>query len=357
MRNAVQRAAGSEETDGVHMTRLPSPALFTGVGIALLTLSTPAHASLVLTPAGVADGFTLTTFVSGYFAQYGPLAQGIAPNGNVITGSLIGTGIGGSVGPTIMVFKDVDGQTLSNALFSPSYACTTGNCNFAMTTAGGKVYGAQAQGGIYEQFNNDGTFSPIPNLAAAGLRDNLGMWGDPVNGHIITTSNLGLVDINPVAGTFRVINASVNGDGVSVSPDGKIAYVEVAGGINAYDISTGALLKTYATGSAPDGTGVISGGKFNGDVVVNGNFGTVGLLDPTTSAFVLIATGGSRGDFVSPDSNNGSLFLSQNEAVDRLACSGCSFSGPPPTVPEPATFALFGTALASLILIRRRKAN
>lgn len=333
------------------MTRISSVALLASTGVMFFSLSTPAHASLILTAAGIADGFTLTTFLSGYDAQYGPLAQGIAPNGDVITGSLLNTS--GAVGPTIMVFNDVDGQTLSDAVSSPSYTCTTGNCNFAMTTAGGQVYGAQAQGGVYEAFNSDGTFSPIPNLAADGLRDNLGMWGDPVSGHIITTSNEGLVDINPIAGTFRVINASVNGDGVSVSPDGTVAYVEVGGAINAYDIATGALLKTYAAGSAPDGTGVISGGKFNGDVVVNGNFGTVGLLDPTTSSFVIIASGGTRGDFVSPDSNNGSLFLSQNEAVDRLSCTGCSFSGP--TTPEPATFWLFGAALSSLLLIRRRK--
>jgi PEP-CTERM motif-containing protein len=320
--------------------------------VSLLVAVMPANASLTLTAAGISDGFTLTTFLSGYSAQYGPLAQGIAPNGNVITGSLLNTSAG--FGPTIMVFKDVDGQHLTDALFSPSYTCITGNCNFAMTTAGGQVYGAQAQGGVYEHFNSDGSFSPIPNLVAAGLFDNLGMWGDPVNGHIITTSSKGLVDIDPITGTFRVINASVNGDGVSVSPNGTTAYVEVGGQINSYNIATGALLATYAAGSAPDGTGVISGGKFNGDVVVNGNFGTVGLLDPTTSSFVIIANGGTRGDFVSPDSNNGSLFLSQNEAVDRLTCGpGCSFT-PPPT-PEPSTFALFGMALASVALIYRRR--
>ncbi len=72
-------------------------------------------------------------------------------------------------------------------------------------------------------------------------------------------------------------------------------------------------------------TGVISGGALNGDIVVNNNDGTVGLLDPTKpdgdpNQFVLIATGGTRGDFVSPDLTNGTLFLSQNEQVARLSC-------------------------------------
>lgn len=47
-----------------------------------LTTTSPARATLALTPDGIADGFTLTTFLSGYsFASglYGPLAQGLHP--------------------------------------------------------------------------------------------------------------------------------------------------------------------------------------------------------------------------------------------------------------------------------------
>ena len=320
------------------------------------TALTPVHAAgLTLTAAGVADGFTLTTFVHGFNAQYGPLAQGIAPNGNVITGSALGL--------LIYVFNDVDNQTLPDAVHTVPYTAQTGNPNFAMTTAGGQVYGAQANGGTYEHFASDGTFTPIPNLQTAGLTDNLGMWGDPVNGHIISASNRGLVDIDPIAGTFRVINASLFPDGVTVSPDGSIVYVANAGTVQSYNITTGALINTFNTGHSPDGTGVISGGSFNGDVIVNNNDGTVGLLDPTRSSgdpnqFVIIANSGTRGDFVSPDTSNGTLFLSQNEQVARLSCGpGCVIGGPP-SAPEPASYTMFGIGLAAFAVrrLRSRKA-
>ena len=340
------------------MARLSSTASLTSIALTLLAAVMPAYAGLVLTPAGISDGFTLSTFVSGYSAQYGPLAQGIAPNGDVITGSLLNH--------QIYVFHDIDGQTLANAVSLTPYTCQTGNCNFAMATVGGQVYGAQASGGVFLHFASDGSSSPIPNLQAARLFGFFGMWGSPADGHLIASSNQGLVDIDPVAGTFRVINAGVFPDGVSVSPNGAIVYVENGGTIQAYDLATGALLNTFHTGHSPDGTGVISGGAFNGDVIVNNNDGTVGLLDPTKpdgdpNQYVLIANGGTRGDFVSPDTSNGTLFLSQNEQVARLSCGpDCSFSGPPSGPPpagspEPASFALLGAGLAGTILIRRRK--
>lgn len=262
--------------------------------------ATPARADLALNAAGIADGFTLTEFLGGYPAvEYGPLAQGILPDGNVLTGSwLLNTSGTTSGPPTIMVFTDTDNQTLGSTVASAPYTVTTGNPNFAIATAGGQVYGAQLQGGVYEHFNADGTFTPIPNLQALGLRDNLGMWGDPVNGHLISASNLGLVDIDPVAGTFRVINASLFPDGVTVSADGTTAFIENGGEIQSVNIATGAIIQSYPTGHSPDGTGIISGGTFNGDVIVNNNDGTVGLLNPTSSAFTVIATGGTRGDFV-----------------------------------------------------------
>src|SRR5260370_6265041 len=315
----------------------------------------PSKAALILNQTGINEGLTLTTFLSGYNAQYGPLAQGVLPNGEIITGSLLGT--------KIYVFNDFNGQPLDNAVSATSDSCTSRHCNFDRATAGGRVYGAQAAGGIYLHFASDGSSTPVPNLQAAGLRSNFGMWGNPVNGHLISSSGQGLVDIDPVAGTFPVINAGVSADGVTVSPDGTLAFVEVGGGIQEYSIVTGALLRSFVTGHSPDGTGVISGGSFSGDIIVNNNDGTVGLLDPSKpngdpNLFVIIATGGTRGDFVSPDLNNGTLFLLQNEQVARLSCGpGCSIGGPPPdgTTPEPSTLFSMGAGLCVLLLSLRRR--
>jgi hypothetical protein len=321
-------------------TRIVSAA----AAIALLAAVSPASAALTLTPVGVSDGFNLTTFVGGYFGEYGPLAEGILPDGNVITGSLSTH--------SIYVFKDVDNQTLADALIATPYTFTTGNPNYAMTTAGGQVYGAQLFGGAYEMFHNDGSHTALTGPISS-VPDFLGMWGDPVNGHIISASYSGLIDINPADGSFRVINSGLFPDGVTVSPDGKIVYVENGGAIQSYDYTTGALINTYFTGHSPDGTGVISGGKFNGFVVVNNNDGTVGLLDPTTSAFDIIADGGTRGDFVSADRNNGTLFLSQFDQVARLSCgAGCTIGSP---VPEPATWTMLIVGLGALGAMSRRR--
>jgi len=312
-----------------------------------LSMSAPANAALTLTAAGIADGFGLTTVVGGFFGTYGPLGEAILPDGNFVTGS--------ESTDRIYVFKDVDGQTLSSAVIAIPYTFQTGNPQYVMATVGGKAYGAQVQGGVFGQFANDGSFTPIPGLT--GLTSNLGMWGDPTTGHLIASSNHGLVDIDPVAGTFRVINASVFPDGVTVSGDGHTVYAEVNGNINTYDRSTGAFLQTFSGGGhSPDGTGVISGGNFSGDVIVNNNDGTVALLDVTTGTESIIADGGTRGDFVSPDTNNGTLFLSQFDQVARLSCgAGCSIgSPPPPPVPEPATSTLLLVGLAGLFAMTRR---
>jgi hypothetical protein len=316
-------------------------------GSLLLASAVPANATLTLTAAGVGDGFSLSTFVSGYPpATYGPLSVGVLPDGNLITGSYANA--------ALYTFTDADGQTLGSALSKIPYTYQTGNPQYIFATVNGQVYGAQVAGGTIGQFSNTGAFTPIPNLASAGVKAFYGMWADPANNDLIASSSKGLIEINPTTGTYRVINASVFPDGVTVSPNGATVYAEVGGAISAYSVSTGTLLKTYATGHSPDGTGVISGGSFNGDLIVNDNDGTVLLLDTATSNITTIASGGSRGDFVSPDTNNGTLFLSQQESILRLACAPDCSIGSTSGTPEPGTLTLLAAGFGALALLTRK---
>lgn len=320
--------------------------------VALCVLgTTQAHATLTLTADGAALGFTLSEFVStnpGYNSCCnGPF--GVAMD--VASGHVIVNVAGAS---TRYVFNDVDGQTLADAVTSAPSSTFTGG----YATAGGKAYGA------FFQMAADGSVDH--SLTGVTASQYLGMWGNPVNGHIIATSSSGLIDVDPLAaggaGSFRVINAGVFGDGVSVSPDGNIAYV-ASGDIKAYDIATGAFITSYSPGFGfgVDGTGVISShNALNGNIIANMNSGDIVLIDPASGISTLIATGGTRGDYTSPDVTNGTLFLDAADGVYRLSCGiDCGIGvPPPPPIPEPEVYAMLLAGLGLIgFAVRRRKQN
>lgn len=323
-----------------------------GFAAAALALASPAQASLTLTAQGVSNGFTLTTFadfssITGGGCCGGPFGIAVTGNGNVLV----------SASSTRYVFNNADGQTPGTAIGSTGSTSSTA----AYARAGGLAYGAD--NGRFVQFNDDGTVNHV--LSAVSPSPYLGMWGAP-NGHIIATSFSGLIDIDPLAaggaGSFRIING-VFGDGVTVSPDGLTAYVEVSGGIQGYNIATGAPSGGFIAvpGSSADGTGIIIGGALNGDLIINNNNGDVDLWDFATSTMITLATGSSgfgadRGDYVAIDTK-GCLFLDEGNHVDRLCLKGASIGDPNGNnVPEPTTAVLVGAALLGLGAARRRRA-
>ena len=301
---------------------------------------------LTLTPTGIADGFTLTTFATvdpqnaGTF-NLGPFGVAVASNGNVIVGNNPGANDDFNSQGTRLVFADVDGQTLASAL----NAITPGGVlHQAYATAGGQAYGAVDRQLV--EFNSDGTVNHV--LTGVTTLMTLGMWGNPGNGHILAFSDGGLIDINPLAsggaGSFRVVNSQVTGSALTISADGTTVYAVTGSGINSIDIATGAEGFVASLSNHPLGIGaILSSNDLNGDLVVNGAAGEVDLVDPSTGTITVIATGGSRGGYVSPDPSNGTLFVDQSVVIDRLGCAGCSIG---PTVPEPSTWGLLACALA-----------
>lgn len=327
----------------------------------LLGICAPANATLTLTADGISLGFAASTFVSGLpdiaFFNQGPFGLALTGNGNVLVSDIANA--------TRYVFSDVDNQTPVNALFSTG--SSSGSQGYASGV--GAAYGGN--GANFVRFNDDGTVAAVLVPAVTPL---LGMTADPLTGHLIATSSQGLIDIDPVANTFRVINASIQSfgtgaataDGVSLSPDGSVAYVGFygTGHVIGYRVSDGTVaFDSGALGHFADGTAVIvSNNGLNGKIIVTGEDGSVGLIDPNGAAgnFLLIANGGGqRGDYVAADRTNGSLLLDFSTEVDRLSCgAGCGIGSTPPTVsavPEPGSWAMLVGGLGLLSMLARRR--
>jgi hypothetical protein len=149
---------------------------------------------LSITSAGAADGFSLSSFVTGFpspapvpFSCCGPLGLTVEPDGNVLVDS--------SQNRTNYVFADTDGQTLSNALgstpfnaFPPAYAASNG---YSWGS-----WGFEGSGSGLVRFNPNGTvaatFSNIPITN--------GLWRNPVTGDLLVA---GLVVARRRAGTAQ----------------------------------------------------------------------------------------------------------------------------------------------------------
>ena len=321
------------------------------VGAIMLIANGTAYASgLTLTAAGIADNFTLSTYATGVGgSNYSFLAAAPLGNPNVGTLAVIDNSHG-----LLRSYADVNGQTYGSVLNSVSF---TSAINIA--DAGGVTYATQlgVSGGLFAVSNSLGL---TPVTVTGGFTPFYGFAGNGVTGHLEAygtgSAGTGIYDINPLTGANALIVAGSGFDGVSVSSDGTTVYVENNGNtILGYNIATHALLFSHSSTHSPDGTGVISGGAFNGYVISNNNDGTVSLIDPTGATETIIASGGTRGDFTSPDANDGSLLLSEYDFSYRLGAQGGSFTGP---VPEPNSLTMLGIGAVSLLGCgwwRRRK--
>ena len=205
------------------------------------------------------------------------------------------------------------------------------------------------------QLNNNGTFNQ--NIVA--LSGATGLEANTLTGKLYASNvNAGIFTIDPVAHTSTLFTAGVF-DGLTFDPLGNGG----TGLLYAANVGDGSVegfnslgVKVFDSGFVPggiDGVGVGSG-SFNGLIVVNTNNGNLVEINLATSLQTLLATGGSRGDFVAPDPN-GSLLISQSDRVVRL---NGGFGGV--VVPE-TNSALFGAAVLGIMAFetfgrRRRRA-
>jgi sugar lactone lactonase YvrE len=296
-----------------------------------ICLAGPARAQIMLTPAGTAQGLSLTTFATGFPDQNGagPLGVGFV-NGTVLVADAPGN---------LRVFPtDNDNQNAASAPVTQFYGF--GNA-IDIAQTGGNIYMTRQSIGDLVQINNNGTFNQV---IVTGLPAATGLVTDPANGHMFvsTIANGQIYDVDPIAKT-KTLFVGAAADGLSISPDGKILYAEVSSHILGYDTTTKAVV--FDSGVIPgnaDGT-ALGAGLFAGLLFANTNNGQLFEINLTTHAQTLIATGGTRGDFVTVDPTNNTLLITQTDRIVRL--NGASFAN----VPEPNT--LFLASAGTLVLV------
>ena len=267
--------------------------------------------SLTLTAAGQAAGFGLSTFATGF-----PRSGGIGPLGVAFpdTGGVLVSDYPGNLRlfPT-----DTDGQNAASITplnnFGGRNAVGLGQLN-------GNIYMTQQAAGDVVQLINNGTST---QAVVSGIAGATALLADPFNNLLYVDGGSGAIyAVDPAAKTANVFQ-NIAADGLSLSPDGNTLYAAIHGGafgghVLGFDITTKAMVfESGAISGGADGI-ALGTGPVAGNLFVNTNGGTVVEVNLATAAQTIIASGGSRGDFVTVDPNNGTLLVTQSDRIMRL---------------------------------------
>lgn len=305
----------------------------------LAVTSRGANAQLAITSAGASQGLSLTTFATGFPSNVGNAGPfGITfSNGGVLVSDAL---------ENVRLFpSDTDGQNAATIPVSQNYGA---NNAIGIAQVGGKIY--MAQTGTSQdvvQINANGTFN---QLVVSGFNHPVGIVADPFNGHLFVSDQFSRIyDVDPIAKT-KTSFVNVPADGLSLSPDGKTLYAAGGNGhVMGFNVATGA--QVFDSGFIPGGIdGTAAGtGQFTNDLFVNTNSGTFYEINLNTLSQSLIASGGSRGDFVTVDPSNDTLLITQTDRILRL--NGATFT----SVPEPSTLACLASFALAFLFVARLK--
>lgn len=300
-------------------------------------LTSVAAADLTLTADGISRGFQLTTFSYNMAsAGVGPEGVAYAPDGTVLVAEY--------PNGRLQRFLNIDNQDASTVPYLATYGTDQAN---GLAYLGSTAYMSQYANGRVLELNADGTMNRV---VTTGLGAALGLAANPHTGRLFVGYGSGVVDLDPVTGSFTSLVSGSSVDGITLSPDGATLYAAVRGGINSqhligYNTSTGAVVyDSGALAGGIDGT-VLGFGPFEGYVYANMNNGTLIELNLNSpgSAPVIIASGGTRGDMAAFDpTRSGDMLITQLDRIIRL-------SG----VPAPSS--LVPLALGGFIASRRRR--
>ncbi len=274
--------------------------------------------SLTLTPAGRAAGIVLSEFAVDFpngscgssCGNAGPLGVAFPQSGGVLVSDFPGN---------VRLFPtDTDGQSADS--FAPGQNYGQGNTG-DLALLRGNIYMGQTTLGRIVQIHSDGT---LDHVVASGLPHVTGMQANPVTGRLflsVTDANE-IVDLDPSNPQNPPVFVNVGGDidGLTLSADGRTLYVaqNMAGHILGFDTIT--KQQVFDSGSIagnPDGV-AIGVGSLAGKLFVNTNGGAVVEVDIATHQQTVIASGGSRGDYVRIDPRDGSALFTQTDRIIRL---------------------------------------
>lgn len=301
-----------------------------------LTAPAPLFGQLMLTPDGLARGFQLRTFATDFSVSngIGPEGIGFEPDGTVLV-TTFGSG-------NLQRFQNTNNQSAATTPVLASYGTDGAN---DVRYLGNTAYMSQYAHGDVVQLNHDGS---INHVVVSGLASPLGLAPDFATGRIFVGMANGIVNLDPVSGMFSTLVTGSEVDGLTLAPDGSVLYAAVRGGTNSqhligYDTTSGSIVfDSGLLNGGVDGT-ALGFGPLLGNIYANMNNGTLIEINLHTMAQTLIASGGSRGDFVAADpTGSGDVLITQGDRIMRLV-----------GVPAPSSMLVIGGGF--LAWMRRRR--